>query len=565
MERIKKITSRADFVIPGILFLALCLFKILVVIQNRTLPLITDEFFYEKMSWQLLHNGGYRSVQYPMFYPALLTPAYLFGEHYYMAMKVLNVLYSSFVPVVAYLICRLYLKPKESGICAVFSAVIPFQYITPMCLMSENIYFPMLLLAIYLTLRKHKREILGDLLLGAVLGCMFMTRHITLTIIPVFALVWMMKQKELGKTWKVIFLRGALIVIALLVAYSPWLYNGLSRGLSLKRMIGFAIASKTNPEQLTMSRLLLSAGYYLCYFALILAPVLGLAIKSIRGLDTKKIYSMYNQLWVIVFGLAGAFFVAVTRHSWRAYYNYPEFIKVKGRYIIYFPVLFVILGAVVLFQKKPQFKHRWTNVVLTYILPAALIAMAFFVEVKQIFKPLPDGFIDTFECNDMRKIIFMGTAFVVVVPLAAWGYQFFYDFARESRKKYLPLVFAVLLLGVEIWGAVPYLERVHTGNENAKKWNQRHAREMEASLRELYDGTKMYVLAEDIPNLKIMKRIPAFYHMSNIVLTEDLGSIKKDIFYILTEDIEKYEDRILEEITSYQWSDKTYYLVKAEK
>ena len=57
----------------------------------------------------------------------------------------------------------------------------------------------MLLLAIYLVLRKHKRELLGDAALGITLGLLFMTRHITLVIIPVFALVWIMKQKELGK------------------------------------------------------------------------------------------------------------------------------------------------------------------------------------------------------------------------------------------------------------------------------------------------------------------------------------------------------------------------------
>ena len=264
----KKVIYRADFWIPFLLFSLLFFFKVLVVIENRTLPLIFDEFKYEKMSRLLLKNGSYHSVQYPLFYPLALMPAYLFGEHYYTAMKVLNAAYSSLVPVFAYRICRLYMEEKPSGVCAAFSAVIPFQYVTTMCLMSENLWFPMLLLAVYLTLAKHRREVAGDLALGVTLGLMFMTRHITLVILPVFALVWIMKQKELGKSAGTILGRGFLICAALCLAYSPWVYQSLKGGYSLKKIVGFSIASKTNPKQLTLNRLAISGGYYLLYFSL---------------------------------------------------------------------------------------------------------------------------------------------------------------------------------------------------------------------------------------------------------------------------------------------------------
>lgn len=567
MEQKKKTVYRMDFWIPFLLFSLLFLFKILAVIENRTMPLIFDEFKYEKMSRLLLTKGGYHSVQYPLFYPLALMPAYLFGEHYYVAMKVLNCLYSSFVPVLAYLICRLYLKETPSGICAAFSAVIPFHYITPMSLMSENLYFPMFLLAVYLTLRKHKRELLGDLALGVTLGLMFMTRHITLVVIPVFALVWIMKQKELGKKWGTIFGRGFLIVAALGIAYSPWVYNGIKGGYSLKMIVGFSIASKTNPEQLTLARLVQSGAYYVGYFVLILAPVLGLAIRSLRALDLglKKVCSAYNQLWVIVFGLAGAFFVAVTRHSWRAYYNYPEFAKLKGRYIIYFTVLFVILAAVVLFQKKPKFKHRWLNVALTYVLPAALIIISYLVEVKQVWHTLPGGFIDTYECSDMRKIYFMGGAFVLIVPFVSWIYQYIADFGKEKYKKYLPAVFAAVILAVELWGAAPYLSMVHRGNERAKETNQRYANEMAATLTQLYEGKRMFVLGENLPNAKIMPHVPIFYHLDRVLLSDDRADIKAEQYYILTDQPEKYEAITEEKIAQYEWEEKNYEMILVDE
>lgn len=48
-------------------------------------------------------------------YPLALIP--LLREAFYTAIKVLNAVYSSFVPVVMYAIARLYLKPKESAVC----------------------------------------------------------------------------------------------------------------------------------------------------------------------------------------------------------------------------------------------------------------------------------------------------------------------------------------------------------------------------------------------------------------------------------------------------------------
>lgn len=559
----KKMMEQADFWIPFLLFLLLFLFKVLVVIENRSLPLIFDEFKYEKMSRLLLKNGSYHSVQYPLFYPLALMPAYLFGEHYYTAMKALNAGYSSLVPVFTYMICRLYVGKKPGGVCAAFSAVIPFQYVTPMCLMSENLWFPMLLLAIYLTLAKHKREIAGDLALGVTLGLMFMTRHITLVILPVFALVWIMKQKELGKSIGVILGRGFFICAALCLAYSPWVYQGLQGGYSLKKIVGFSIASKTNPEQLTLSRLVTSGGYYLLYFSLMTAPILGLVVKSIRALDVKrgKLFSAYNQLWVMVCGLAGAVFVAVTRHTWRAWYNYPEFTKIKGRYVIYFSVLFVILGVVVLFDKKPKFQHRWINLVTSYLFPAAAIVFAWLVLVKQQWHVLPDGFIDMYENTDVRKIYFMGTAFVFLMPFVGWIYQYFYDFAGERYQKYLLPVFAALLIGAEIWGAAPYLTQIHQNNEAAKETNQRYAKELTDTLSELYTGKKLYVLAENIPNEKIMPLVPVFYHLDKVVLSTDKEDIKAKRYYVLTDEFEKYKDTG-KEIASYQWEGKEYRLIE---
>ena len=211
-------------------------------------------------------------------------PAYLFGEHYYVAMKVLNCLYSSFVPVFAYLICRLYMKETPSGICAAFSAVIPFHYITPMCLMVKIFTFQCFFWP-SISLCASTRELLGDLALGGdpwsyVYDPPYHPGGDS-GVCPCLAYETEGTGQKVGDHFR----EGFLIVAALGIAYSPWVYNGIKGGYSLKMIVGFSIASKTNPEQLTLARLVQSGAYYAGYFVLIIAPVLGLAIRSFRALD----------------------------------------------------------------------------------------------------------------------------------------------------------------------------------------------------------------------------------------------------------------------------------------
>lgn len=174
---------------------------------------------------------------------------------------------------------------------------------------------------------------------------------------------------------------------------------------------------------------------------------------------------------------------------------------------------------------------------------------------------LPDGFIDMYENTDVRKIYFMGTAFVFLMPFVGWIYQYFYDFAGERYQKYLLPVFAALLIGAEIWGAAPYLTQIHQNNEAAKETNQRYAKELTDTLSELYTGKKLYVLAENIPNEKIMPLVPVFYHLDKVVLSTDKEDIKAKRYYVLTDEFEKYKDTG-KEIASYQWEGKEYRLIE---
>lgn len=561
MENVTK-KNKLDLWIPIGLYIALLAVKLIFVVNNRSLPLIADEFTYVRYARALVENGSYKGVQYPLLYPLLLSISFVSENHFYIIMKIINALCSCFVPVIVYFICRMYVDEKKSAMCATFSAVIPFQYITTMTIMSENLYFSLLLLAVYVTLRKFSNEILGDVLLGIMLGLLFLTRHITLTLIPVFLFVWMMKQLEEKKKFLTIIGRGILICAVLAVVYSPWVIMCKSYGYSFKLIIGFSIASKTNPEQLTISRLLLTAGFYLCYYVLICAPFLGMVIKSFRGLEIKQIFHKYNQLWVMCYGLIAALFVAIVRHSWRAAYNYPDFTKIKGRYVIYVPLLVLIVGTVAVYGQRARFKKNWVNILMCYVLPTVALVMSYLIDIKAAFYELPDIFIDFFESMDGRRIKIIGVSFVAVTLLVMFGYQMIHDYGKGKLKKYSFLVTAISIIGLEIWGATSYYEKAKKGDENNCSKNYRYAWEVKDTLDAIDSEEDAVIYVGELPEdiITYVRRAIEFYGMSQYTFQSDIGSQKE--FYVIAPEQGTYKDSVAETLDEYYWADEKYYFEK---
>ena len=564
----RKKQMRLDAILMILMYVSLLALKIVLVVGNRSFPIISDEFNYEYMSWKLITDGNYASAHYPFLYPLALAPAHLFGEQSYLAMKVLNAVYSSFVPVITYLICRLYLDWKPSLMCGLFSMVLPFQYVFTMCLLSENLYFPLLLLAIYVLLRPYKRPLAGDILIGVFLGLLMLTRHITLSIIPVFAVVWMMKQYGYGKKWGYIFARGFLVVAVLCAAYSPWFVSKLLQGHELKTIVGLSIASGSDPAQLTLDRLLLSLTYYVLYAVLMLAPLLGVLVKSIRGLDLgkKEKCSQFNQLWVLMVGLMGFMLAAVVRHSWKAYYNYPEFTKIKGRYVVYFTVLAAILAAVTLFKKKPKFKHLWCNIVFCYVLPALALTAAFLVEVQNRTSIAVESLIDMYDSIDGKRIQYGGAKFFVVAMIAMLLIVLVYDMGKKLTQRWLFLVFGGCMIVTEIIGGRTYYNAIKRANtRSASGGTITYEWEVMETLEEIYEGEPITVYMEDgVRRRDIIEWLPRFIRHEDISMVEDNRNIKSDTYFVLTTNKEQYEDVLIREIDEYRLSGTDMYMLEIE-
>lgn len=570
-EATAKDNKKYDIWIPLAAYVVMVIFKIIFVIGNRTIPNLSDEFTYIEYARQLAQHGSYSGVQYPLMYPLLLSPAFLFGDNFYIAMKIMNVLWSSLISVLVYFIARKFVGYKESAICTAFSMVLPFQYTFPMIMLSENVYYPMLLLAVLILISDIKNEWLEVIGLGALLGIMFMTRHVTLVMLPVFGMAWVLKKFSQKSKFRTIFIQGCVLVLSCVVAYMPWFIMQFRNGYRVKVIIGFSIASKTNPEQLTTDRLLMVALFYICYLAVILAPVLGIMIKSFFAIEWKNLWSRYNRLWFLVWGLLAINFVAVVRHSWRANYNYPVFERIKGRYLLYFPMLFAILAVITLYHRRVVIKNKVVNILLTYVVPCAAVIVSYGIVAKGWFFDLnATVFLGSIEAIDGIRAVQAGYKYVVIVLIFALIAQAIYDFADAGcgKLKYGILMVGACLVVAESAGATDGWNRIKELQANEDNGIVLcGTRLMEAFEKMPYDTDgKYYVYADDQANYRFLNQLTRYETNGTVIFSKKLSSMEGENVYIYTKEPEKYVDCFIENIAQFEYQEENYYLlyIKAE-
>lgn len=539
-------------------YVLLVIFKLLFILPLATGPIsFGDEALYKKFSLQWFTLGKQLDTHYPPVYPLLLTVSFFFKNHWYTAMLVLNMLYSSLVPVFLYLIAGLYLDRRKSIYCMIVGCALPFHFIMPTMILSENVFLPILLLEIYLVLREYKKHpIAADVLIGCFLAVLCLSRYISIVTIPVFALVWLMKELHLGNRFVKLIPRGCVILAAMGLTYLPWIF--INRGVPFKEIIGFGIASNTHAEQLTMGRLVFTAFLYICYFVLLALPVLPTLFHSFADLDYRKWTSRYNQIWVMIVGLTGAFFVAVTRHSWRVAYNWPDFARIMGRYLICFPVLYILLTFITWEKQKkalganeqtPNGKKLVASIVLG-ILSAVFIVFSYVADISGVLYPgTSEQFLNFKGAMEGYKFVVLGVPYLILGLVIMLIIQF----VRHTKwQKYSVLVLFIGVLVFELIGMDKYVDRMNRFRESK---DSAAITEMNAMLTAEFPDSMLTLERVENPvplyfdvskdavgyswELRCMKFFCTYYYVD---INKDFSEIEEgSTYYVVTETPEKYE------------------------
>ena len=74
------------------------------------------------------------------------------------------------------------------------------------------------------------------------------------------------------------------------------------------------------------------------------------------------------------------------------------------------------------------------------------------------------------------------------------------------------------------------------------------------------ESTTVY-MEEGIRRSDIVEWLPKIGRLTNFKMVEDNSKVKEDTYYVLTTDIEKYQDVLIEEINMYTYNKRDIYLI----
>ena len=423
------------------IFSLLVVIKLLFVVPSAYGPAILgDELRYFKVA-RLLYNGDFYIAEThhsPFLYALMLSISFVFQNHTYQAIKFINILFSSSILFPIFLMSHQLLPKKEALLVTLLASVLPYHLLFPRVLMSENLFFPLLMWAILFvffapTVRAHR--ILWHLNTGTLIGLLFLTRYISLTVSPALALAWWFIYTEESRrlyqpgTQKI--KAAAALAGGILLGVSSWFILGLKAHVPLEGLLGFGIASDTHPGQMTIQSLVLWFIFYFCYFILIASPVLSILVNEISSLKRKK-WNTDLKNWFIILGtLAVGFYIACVRHSWRADYNDEFPTKIMGRYILYFGILFTISAFALIKNGESQKSHSFLqHFSLTVLIPGALAGFSYELLIGNLFHLHDGDMINILGSIDAAYFRYLGIFYFVF--LAA---LYLFNFALTWRDK----------------------------------------------------------------------------------------------------------------------------------
>ena len=394
------------------------------------------------------------TTHYPPLYPLSLMATYSVRDYTYECIQLINALTASSLVFPVYFLARRFLDQKTSLAVIIVSSLIPFQFLLPIRLLSENLYFPLLMLAIYLVFTQpadtHFR-FSWDCLTGFVLGLLYLTRYISLALIPFLMLVWWLKpfngERAVFRINKQKLLHALLVLFLAGVTFLPWVNIGLENNLPVSQMLGFGIAANTNSAQLTAANLIKWIGFYGAYFILLAAPVLNLMGIALGSFRLKDLADEKNRWILTVLILVLAFGLAIVRHSWRADYNLELPKRLMGRYVIYFVPIFILTA---FFAKGSFRKNKYRNLadflLRCELIPILLIVMSYLLVISGSLLPVNSEFIHPLISIDGYYIKFLGPYFFLLLAVLYTGSNLVLWFGRRGFLQFTLTGLAVYFL-----------------------------------------------------------------------------------------------------------------------
>lgn len=386
----KRNQTKNLLIIIGIFFIAQCIY----VFAPNPCASVSDEFTYKQIALDIFNGNAVSSFHYPFLYPLVLSVSFIFGDGFYYAMLLINIVIKTIALVVATRMLNKMDVDRQRVIWVLtLVAVSPVYFMYSNWIMSENLYAPLLFLTLLFFIRY--RNILVDenvslrkkLLLSGVAGLLavllYETKYLSLALFPVLFLYWFWnaivyviksfvsrkKQKysltrQLGNLIFEILIYT--VVVVFVISTVVLVYCNLSNSdvtISLvKDTLGFSTGSgpentgyKIVPEYKWI--ICYTAYAFLCSVVLIFASLKNcIEIQCEHGLRSKSCDLFFLNLTLV------AFIYVAARHSSFVSYNVGgAMLKLLGRYVAYAALIWVLILWIVNSSSSASEKSKKDN------------------------------------------------------------------------------------------------------------------------------------------------------------------------------------------------------------
>ena len=305
-----------------ILYAVLILVKVMIVSFVTSPSIFSDEYFYAKMAQSFFEEGslsvhGNPTNAYPPLYSTILSIAYSGGDMttIYMIMKVINVLLSSLIIFPVFFLAKEVLNEKLALWSAVLVGFMPMSFAFSSFIMSENIFYTIVMCAILCMYKAlTERKLQWQVLCGVCIGLAILTRVIGVVLIPVYiiASVWVYKKQGWMKKFFQDGIKGA---CGCLVIIAPWIIrNAIVFGLSLPGILGSYTRELTTVGRTENSWIISFLMWVIIYISMMVMSG-GIVFPGMLGIKWKSIKEKNKVFFIIVIVAIGIFIVTAAHHA----------------------------------------------------------------------------------------------------------------------------------------------------------------------------------------------------------------------------------------------------------
>lgn len=259
------LNKRRRIIFLFILFFISVIIKLIVAyyLGNRFQPKLWE---YEEIATNIINSKGFlylwpdlkpiqrfniqfRSIQEP-FFPILCAVTYFFTHHSILAVLMLQILYTSLIPIIIFYIARKIYDSKTAILTVILSLFLPgITFYSAVNLHQMPLYSLFFCIILLLTLTLFEKFCLkNQILLGIVLGISLLTRSTTIFIM-FFVLLWLWIFLKANRRTKILGFLNIVLIAGIIIL--PWV---IRNSLIHKRLVlfqssdGYFLYIATNPR-----------------------------------------------------------------------------------------------------------------------------------------------------------------------------------------------------------------------------------------------------------------------------------------------------------------------------